>query len=103
MRREIAASGLSPSDEAISGALETVRSRYRQRLSYLGLTESYYDETAGICDLMLWDVSSWTKYEIVYYRATGMLEWPRMMTKGLAEDLLEDRMLMDTYEKALGK
>ena len=52
---------------------------------------------------MLLDVNSWTKYQIVYYRASNQLEWPRTMPKDTAELLIHDRMLMDTYEKALGK
>ena len=93
----------SPSaDEAIRGALENVRSRYRGRLSRYGLTESYFDETSGICDLMLLDVNSWTKCQIVYYRATGQIEWPRMMPKSVAEDLMQDRLVIHQYECALG-
>lgn len=80
-------------------ALANVRSRYRQRLSRFGLQESYYDETNGICDLMLLDVDTWTKYEIVYYRASGQLNWPGTMPKDVAEQFMFDRMLIDTYEK----
>ena len=77
-----------------------MKSRYRQKLQNFGLTESYYDETNGICDLMLLDVSSWTKFQIVYYRSSGQLEWPRSMPKNVAESLMQDRMLIDAYEKA---
>ena len=75
-------------EESVRGALENVRGRYRSKLSRYGLTESYFDETSGICDLMLLDVPTWTKYQIVYYRATGQIEWPRMMPKAVAEDLM---------------
>ena len=53
-------------EAAIAGALANVKSRYRAMLDHYGLTESYFDETSGICDLMLLDVQSWTKYQIVY-------------------------------------
>lgn len=36
-------------DEAIAGALAKVKSRYRAKLDHYGLTESYFDETSGIC------------------------------------------------------
>lgn len=88
--------------DAVSGALENVRRRYNAKLSRYGLTESYFDETSGICDLMLLDVASWTKYQIVYYRSTGQIEWPRIMPKNVAEDLMEDRLLICTYETSLG-
>ena len=84
----------------ILGARGNVRSRYQQNLRRLGLSESYYDETMGICDLMLLNVGTWTKYQIVYYKKTGMLEWPRLMPKGIAEQLIHDRMLIDAYEKS---
>ncbi|MBR3222077.1 MAG: hypothetical protein IKF72_07565 [Kiritimatiellae bacterium] len=84
---------------AIREALSNVKNRYRLNLTRLGLTESYYDETNGICDLMLLDINSWTKYQIVYYRGSEQLEWPRLMQKDMAELLMHDRMLIDTYEK----
>lgn len=90
-------------EESIAGALANVKHRYKQNLSRLGLTESYYNETSGICDLMLLDVKNWTKYQIVYYRSTNYLEWPQMMPKDIAELLMSDRMMIDTYEKASGK
>ena len=89
--------------EAIAGALANARNRYRQNLSRLGLTESYYDETGGICDLMLLDADTWTKYQIVYYRSTDQLERPRTMPKDVAEMLMHDRMTIDTYEKVSAK
>ena len=70
-------------EEAITGALANLKSRYRAKLDHYGLTESYFDETSGICDLMLLDVQSWTKYQIVYYWATDEISWPRMMPKGV--------------------
>lgn len=48
---------------------------------------------------MLLDINSWTKYQIVYYRGSEQLEWPRLMQKDMAELLMHDRMLIDTYEK----
>ena len=93
----------SSAEESIRGAMENVRNRYRDKLYRYGLTESYFDETFGICDLMLLDVSSWTKYQIVYYRATGQIEWPRMMPKSVAEDLMQDRMMIHDYELVLRK
>lgn len=89
-------------DQMAQGALENVRRRYNAKLSRYGLAESYFDETNGICDLMLLDVSSWTKYQIVYYRSTGQIEWPRLMPKNVAEDLMEDRLIIHTYETSLG-
>lgn len=90
-------------DEAIAGALANVKSRYRAKLDHYGLSESYFDETSGICDLMLLDVQSWTKYQIVYYRATDEISCPRMMPKGVAKDLMQDRLLIHKYELVLGK
>ena len=90
-------------NEAITGALTNVKSRYRAKLDHYGLTESYFDETSGICDLMLLDVQSWTKYQIVYYRATDEISWPRMMPKGVAKDLMQDRLIIHKYELVLGK
>lgn len=90
-------------EEAIAGALANVKSRYRAKLDHYGLTESYFDETSGICDLMLLDVQSWTKYQIVYYRATDEISWPRLMPKGVAKDLMQDRLLIQKYELVLGK
>ena len=81
-------------------ALANVRNQYRSNLDCYGLTESYYDETSGICDLMLLDVGRWEKYQIVFYKATGLLEWPQSMPKSVAEQFIYDRMLIDTYEKA---
>ena len=52
---------------------------------------------------MLLDVNSWTKYQIVFYRSSGQLEWPRTMPKDMAELLMQDRMLIDTYEKTSGR
>lgn len=88
-------------DEAIAGALANVKSRYRAKLAHYGLTESYFDETGGICDLMLLDVTNWTKYQIVFYRATDQIEYPRMMPVAVAKDLMSDRMIIHKYESAL--
>ena len=90
-------------EEAIAGALANVKSRYRAKLDRYGLTESYFDETSGICDLMLLDIQSWTKYQIAYYRATDEISWPRIMPKGVAKDLMQDRLLIQKYELVLGK
>ena len=98
--------GVSQEESArasIRGALANVRDRYRQNLQRYGLTESYYDETSGICDLMLLDTSSWMKYQIVYYRSSGQIEWPQSMPKSVAELLMQDRMLIDTYEKVTSR
>ncbi|MGN0833944.1 MAG: hypothetical protein ACI4RD_09905 [Kiritimatiellia bacterium] len=89
-------------EEAIRGALANVKSRYHGKLSRYGLQESYFDETSGICDLMLLDVDSWTKYQIVYYRSTGQIERPRMMPKSVAEGLMQDRLIIHQYECSLG-
>lgn len=89
-------------EEAITGALANVRSRYQAKLSRYGLTESYFDETIGICDLMLLDVNSWTKYQIVYYRTTDQIEWPSTMPKTIAKDLIQDRLIIHAYECSLG-
>ncbi len=43
-------------DETIARALANVKSRYRAKLDHYGLAESYFDETCGICDLMLLDI-----------------------------------------------
>ena len=90
-------------EEAIAGALANVRSRYRAKLDHYGLTESYFDETSGICDLMLLDVQTWTKYQIAYYRTTNEIIWPQMMLKGVAKDLMEDRLIIHEYELVIGK
>ena len=90
-------------DVEIVAAADIIPGKARAKLDHYGLSESYFDETSGICDLMLLDVQSWTKYQIVYYRATDEISWPRMMPKGVAKDLMQDRLLIQKYELVLGK
>ena len=87
--------------EAIAGALANVRNRYHTKLDHYGLTESYFDDTSGICDLMLIENQRWMKYQIVYYRSTDEILWPRTMPKGVAKDLMQDRLLIQKYELGL--
>ena len=87
--------------EAIAGALVNVRNRYHAKLDHYGLTESYFDDTSGICDLMLIENQRWMKYQIVYYRSTDEISWPRTMPKGVAKDLMQDRLLIQKYELGL--
>ena len=82
--------------EAIKGALANARARYHSRLGSLGLSEIFYDDTAGVAHLVLLGGS--TTYEIVYYRSSDMLEWPQSMPKYIAADLIDDRMRIFTYE-----
>ena len=82
--------------EAIKGALANARARYHSRLGSLGLSEIFYDDTAGVAHLVLLGGS--TTYEIVYYRSSDMLEWSQSMPKYIAADLIDDRMRIFTYE-----
>ena len=86
---------------AVCDILANVRSRYRAKLDYYGLTEALFDETNGICDLRLRNVASWTTYQIVYYRGTDEIQWPLTMPKGLAKDFMRDRLIIHTYEKSI--
>ena len=80
-------------EEAIAGALANVRSRYRAKLDHYGLTESYFDETSGICDLMLLDVQTWTKYQTLRgqtqrkERFTGDLQLPTRNENSMRKNL----------------
>ena len=88
-------------EEAIKGALATVRSRYRRTLDYYGLKESFFCNRPDIkfCSLLLLDASN-DMLKINYGTTSNTIEWPRLMPKGVAEQLIHDRMLIDAYEKS---
>lgn len=86
---------------SLRNALAGVRARYRAKLERYDLTESYFDETAGVCDLMLLDVDAWTKFQIVYYRSNDNITCPVTMPMRVAKDLMGDRLIIHTYETVL--
>ena len=99
-REGFATSGTS-AREAIQGALNNVRSRYRNTLDYYGLEEWYYKETNGICSLKLVPHGRVVYLWIYYFRGNDTIEYPQMMPKGLAQRLISDRMMIDSYEMVL--
>ena len=99
-REGFATSGTS-AREAIQGALNNARSRYRNTLDYYGLEEWYYKETNGICSLKLVPHGRVVYLWIYYFRGNDTIEYPQMMPKGLAQQLIRDRMMIDSYEMVL--
>ena len=94
------ASGTGAS-EAIRGALDNARHRYNQALDYYGLSELYYGETRGICNLQLDMPGRAAPLQILYVRADNSIQYPQVMPKGLAQQLISDRMLIDSYQRVL--
>ena len=89
------------SNEAIRGALDNVRHRYNQALDYYGLTELYYGETGGVCALKLDKPGRTEPLSILYVRADNAIEYSQVIPRGLARQLINDRMLIDSYQKVL--
>jgi hypothetical protein len=90
----------SPSaSEALRGALDNVRHRYNQTLDYYGLTELYYGETRGVCALKLDKPGRAEPLSILYVRSDNTIEYSQVIPKGLAQQLINDRMLIDSYQK----
>ena len=88
--------------EAIRGALANVRERYRQNLRRFDLVESLYVDRKDLCQLILVEpIGDTPLYTIRYCKESKTLEWPRIMSKDVAEQFIHDRMLMDAYEKVL--
>ena len=85
----------------IRESLSRVQNRYRERLSYYGWTELYYGETRGICNLQLDMPGRAASLAILYVRADNTIQYPQIMPKGLAEQLIGDRMLIEAYRKSL--
>ena len=91
-----------PTAEAtIRESLSDVQQRYRSRLDYHGWTELYYGETRGICDLELNMPEVTAPLSILYFRSSDTIQYPQIMPKGLAQQLIADRMLIDMYQKSL--
>lgn len=88
-------------EETIRGALVNVRQRYRNRLDYYGWTELYYGETRGVCNLQLNMPGVAAPLAILYFRSDDTIQYPQIMPKGLAQQLIADRMLIDMYQKSL--
>ena len=92
----------SPSaSETLRGALDNVRHRYNQTLDYYGLTELYYGETGGVCALKLDKPGRTEPLSILYVRSDNTIEYSQVIPKGLAQQLINDRMLIDSYKKVL--
>ena len=87
--------------EALRGALNNVRHRYNQALDYYGLTELYYGETRGVCALKLDKPGRTEPLTILYVRADNAIEYSQVIPRGLARQLINDRMLIDSYQKVL--
>lgn len=87
--------------EALRGALNNVRHRYNQALDYYGLTELYYGETRGVCALKLDKPGRTEPLSILYVRADNTIEYSQVIPKGLAQQLISDRILIDSYSKVL--
>ena len=95
-------SAVSPTAETmIREALSNVQQRYRRNLDYHGWTELYYGETRGICNLQLNMPERAAPLGILYFRSSDTIQFPQIMPKGLAQQLIADRMLIDMYEKAI--
>lgn len=88
-------------EDAIRGSLANVRQRYRNRLDYHGWTELYYGETRGICNLQLNMPGVVAPLAILYFRSDCSIQYPQIIPKGLAQQLIADRMLIDMYQKSL--
>ena len=92
----------SPSaSEALRGALDNVRHRYDQILDYYGLTELCYVGRRDVCSLDLDMPGRAAPLHILYDRADKSIQYPQVMTKGVAQQLIGDRMLIDSYQKVL--
>ena len=87
--------------EAIRGALDNVRHRYNQALDYYGLSELYYGETRGICALKLDKPGRAEPLSILYVKSDNTIEYSQVLPKGLAQQLINDRMLIDSYQRVL--
>ena len=91
-----------PTAEAtIRESLSNLQQRYRGRLDYHGWTELYYGETRGICNLQLNMPGVAAPLAILYFRSDDTIQYPQIMPKGLAQQLIADRMLIDMYQKSL--
>lgn len=90
-------------EDAIKGALANVRSRYRSTLDYYGLTEVHYENNRTVCVLCLSRGNAMPDGQITYHKEVDLLEWPSFVPKGLAQQLLQDRMLIEQYTKTVGK
>ena len=88
-------------DATIRESLANVQQRYRSRLDYHGWTELYYGETRGICNLQLNMPGVAAPLAILYFRSNDTIQFPQIMPKGLAQQLIADRMLIDMYQKSL--
>lgn len=87
--------------ETLRGALNNVRHRYNQALDYYGLTELYYGETRGVCALKLDKPGRAEPLSILYVRSDNTIEYSQVIPKGLAQQLINDRMLIDSYQRVL--
>ena len=91
----------SSASEAIRGALDNVRRRYQNKLDYFGLTELCYVGRKDVCSLDLDMPGRAAPLHILYDRADNSIQYPQVIPKGLAQQLIGDRMLIDSYQKVL--
>lgn len=83
-------------------ALDNARSRYLKTLDYYGLKEWYYIETGNSYELALYDPHKpGDTLSICYIKDNNTLHYPQVMPKGLAQQLIEDRILIYSYQKVL--
>ena len=87
--------------EAIRGALDNARRRYQNKLDYFGLTELCYVGRKGVCSLDLDMLGRAAPLHILYDRADNSIQYPQVIPKGVAQQLIGDRMLIDSYQKVL--
>lgn len=91
----------SSASEAIRGALDNVRRRYQNKLDYFGLTELCYVGRKDVCSLDLDMPGRAAPLHILYDRADNSIQYPQVIPKGLAQQLICDRMMIDSYQKVL--
>ncbi len=101
LAQDISAEMHTKAETMIRESLSRVQNRYRERLNYYGWTELYYGETRGICNLQLDMPGRAAPLAILYVRADNSIQYPQIMPKGLAEQLIGDRILIDVYRKSL--
>ena len=99
--RVTAADSRPSASAVIQGALDNARHRYNEALDRYGLTELYYGETRGVCALKLDMPGRVEPLSILYERAYNTIQYSQVIPKGLAQQLINDRMLIDSYQRVL--
>lgn len=89
--------------DVILGALVRARRDYEQMLDVYDLDEVHFIYSAGCYNLCLNNKYGpfGVYYNINYWPETGYIEWPRVMTRHLAEEFMSKRIVIFTYDGAL--